>query len=582
MHVFWVLLRRYRVHFALLIALGFISGLLEGIGITAIIPLFAYLVGQDIPGGNKIAHFVVDIFNYLPVPYSPVSLLVLIVILFIIRALVLVCFYYLRSRVSSSYMVRTMNDLWGKVLRAKWGYLLKQRLGTFDVTISRDVRMGQSLLENVSQIVLIFTNLVIYISLAIYISLPITIAAAFAGALLIGVLSPLRKRMKKTLRGVGVMEKDISHFLNEHTLGMKTVKSAAAEPAVFAAGLKWFDSLKRLLIKTTLFSSVGTSMTQPIALIFIAGVFLFFYGKGTLQLGTFIALIYLIQKIFMYVESAQSALHGLHERLPYVEHTLEFARDLELNQEETGGDKPFGFASSVDFKDVELSYEAREAVLKGVSFSIPKGRLVGLIGPSGAGKTSIADLLLKLFKPTSGAILVDGEDAGHFDTSSWRRAVGYVSQDMFLLNDTIENNIRFYDTSSTSEDIQRAAKLANCHEFVDKLPQGMQTVIGERGLLLSAGQRQRVILARVLARKPNLLILDEATSALDNESERLVQEAIENLKNQVTVFMIAHRLSTVMNVDHLLVLQDGRIEEQGTPQKLLSDPDSYFSRMYKK
>lgn len=582
MRLFRSLFKRYRFHLILLALLGFLSGILEGVGITAIIPLFAYLLGQNIPVGNKIVHIIIGVFDYLPFAYSPSSLLVLIIILFIGRAFVLLGFYYMRSRISSSYMVRTMNDLWDKVLRAKWSFLLKQRLGSIDVTISRDVRMGQSFLENLSQCVLIFTNLTIYISLALYISLPVTIMTAIVGFILLFVLRPLRVRVKRTARAAGATEKDISHFLNEHTLGLKTVKSAAVEPAVYAAGLHWFDALKQLLIRNTLFSSFSSTLMQPIALIFITVVFLFFYSKGTTQLGSFLALIYLIQKIFSYVESGQAALHGLQERLPYAEHAQHFAEELAAQVEPRGGNKPFALERSIEFSDVSFSYNGETTVLANVNFSIPKGGLIGLIGPSGAGKTSIADLLLRLFSPTSGNILLDGEDSALYDISNWRRNMGYVSQDMFLLNDTIANNIRFYNTELKDTDIKEAAKLANCLEFVEKLPHGFETVIGDRGIMLSAGQRQRIILARVLARRPEVLILDEATSALDNESERLVQEAIEGLKNKITVFIIAHRLSTVMNVETLLVIQDGKIAEKGAPQELLADPDSYFSRMYKK
>ncbi|MEY4747485.1 MAG: hypothetical protein RLZZ416_534 [Candidatus Parcubacteria bacterium] len=573
------LLSRYRTHLVLLVGLGFLSGTLEGVGITAIIPLFSYFLGQQIPGGNKIVGFVVGVFNYLPVKYSPLSLLVFVIILFILRALVLVVFYYLRARISSSYMVRTMNDLWDKVLRAKWAYLLQQRLGTIDVTISRDVRMGQSLLENISQAVLVFTNLAIYVALALYISFPVTVATAVAGAALLLLLRPLRGRIKQNSRNVSAAEKNISHFLNEHTLGLKMVKSAAVEPAVYRAGLSRFDSLKQLIMQTALFSSVGMAITQPIALIFMTGVFLFFYGKATLELGSFVALIYLIQKIFTYVESGQAALHSIQDRLAYAEHAAIFADTLAGAVEPRGGGTPFHFEHSLAFSNVSFSYDGRTTVLDGVSFSLQKGGLAGLIGPSGAGKTSVADLLLRLFEPTSGALLLDGKDSREFYIASWRRSIGYVSQDMFLVNDTVANNIRFYNPELGDDAVREAARMANCIKFVERLPHGFDEVIGERGIMLSVGQRQRIVLARVLARKPEILILDEATSALDNESEQLVQEAIEGLKKKITVLIIAHRLSTVMGADELFVIQDGHIKEQGAPKDLLANPESYFSRM---
>ena len=203
-----------------------------------------------------------------------------------------------------------------------------------------------------------------------------------------------------------------------------------------------------------------------------------------------------------------------------------------------------------------------------------------MIGPSGAGKTTFVDLLLRLFEPQEGVVLLNGKSASRINLRDWRKNVGYVSQDVFLLNDTIGNNIRFYDDSVSDADLVRAAKMANIYDFIQAQPQKFLTPVGERGLSLSGGQRQRVALARVLARKPKILILDEATSALDNESELLVQKSIEGLKGEVTIIIIAHRLSTVMISDKLVILDKGRILEEGVPAKFLKDQDSYFAKLY--
>jgi len=217
--------------------------------------------------------------------------------------------------------------------------------------------------------------------------------------------------------------------------------------------------------------------------------------------------------------------------------------------------------------------------LNGVNFFIARGEMIGLIGPSGAGKTTIVDLILRLLDPTSGKILLDGKNINNIKTGDWRKNIGYVSQDIFLKNDTIANNIRFYDKSITDEVMIMAAKMANIDDFIQSYPNKYETVIGERGLYISAGQRQRIVIARVLAKQPKILILDEATSSLDNESEKQIQQVIENLKNKVTVFLIAHRLSTVTNCTKLLVLQGGKIIEEGTPQNLLADKESYFYKV---
>ena len=195
--------------------------------------------------------------------------------------------------------------------------------------------------------------------------------------------------------------------------------------------------------------------------------------------------------------------------------------------------------------------------------------MVGFIGPSGVGKTTIADLLLRLFQPQTGAIMLDDTNIQEIALNAWRNKIGYVPQEVFLLNDTIENNIRFYNDSISHEDIIMSAKMANIFETIEGLPHGFQTEVGERGVKLSGGQRQRIALARTLARKPEILILDEATSALDNESETLIQKSINGLKKKITIIIIAHRLSTVMNADHLFLLDNGKITKEGPPQELL-------------
>jgi ABC-type multidrug transport system fused ATPase/permease subunit len=205
--------------------------------------------------------------------------------------------------------------------------------------------------------------------------------------------------------------------------------------------------------------------------------------------------------------------------------------------------------------------------------------MVGFIGPSGAGKTTVADLMLRLFEPTEGKITLDGVPAQEIRLEDWRRHMGYVAQDVFLLNATIEENIRFYREDVTREDIERAAKQANIYDHIMSLPEGFSAAVGDRGVMLSGGQRQRIALARALVSRPSVLILDEATSALDHESEALIQEAIEALHGSVTVVLIAHRPSTILGADRIIVLEGGRVSEEGTPAQLLRRPDSYFARM---
>jgi subfamily B ATP-binding cassette protein MsbA len=228
----------------------------------------------------------------------------------------------------------------------------------------------------------------------------------------------------------------------------------------------------------------------------------------------------------------------------------------------------------IRFDKVSFSY-GDHPVLNEISFSVPRGRMLALVGPSGGGKSTILDLLVRFYDPVSGRILVDGVDVKDLKISDLRHLFGMVSQDTILFNDSIFNNIAFGKEDASQEMVERAAKIANAHEFIVKTEEGYQTKIGDRGMKLSGGQRQRLAIARAVFRDPQILLLDEATSALDTESEKLVQEAIANLMVGRTSIVIAHRLSTIQNADHILVLDKGKIIETGTHEGLLSQGGMY-------
>ena len=241
-----------------------------------------------------------------------------------------------------------------------------------------------------------------------------------------------------------------------------------------------------------------------------------------------------------------------------------------------GGHKFSGLRQGISFENVVLRYAPElPPALNNVSFSFSKQQMLALVGPSGAGKSSIADLLTGLFAPSSGQIHIDGIAIDALDMASWQQRIGVVSQDTFLFNASIADNIAFGSSDANMDQIRSASQAAQAADFIEALPQGYDTLVGERGYRLSGGQRQRISLARAILRSPDLLILDEATSALDSHSERLVQEAIERFDHYKTVLVIAHRLSTIVRADQILVIKSGRIVERGCHSQLLSNGGLY-------
>ena len=274
----------------------------------------------------------------------------------------------------------------------------------------------------------------------------------------------------------------------------------------------------------------------------------------------------------------QTYIQAISENTPYLQNILIYNKEAAKNKEVDTGTEKFSFDQYLEFKNVSFSYDPRKKILQNISFKIKKGEVVGIVGPSGSGKTTIVDLILRLFNPQKGEILADNKNTSNIKLTQWRKNISYVPQDTFLIHDTIENNIKFYGDISM-DDIIKVSKMANIYDTVQELPDKFNTVAGERGIKLSGGQRQRIALARALARNPKILILDEATSAIDAESEKLIQQSIKELKGKITIIIIAHRPSTIMNCDRLIVLEKGKIMEKEVSEKFIQNQESYFHKM---
>ncbi len=568
--------KKYRWHVAALVILGLMSAVLEGIGINALVPLLTFFVGGGEPT-DPISSTIFSIFQSLGIPFVFRYLLALIIGLFCLRAFFIMLFSFVRGWVTADFMSAQSEEMLRLTLMARWPYLLRQKLGALQNTAVRDVQQTGSVLVMVVQFIQSMTGFLMYLAVAFTISPPTTLFTLIGGGVLILIVRPLLKRTNRMGEQMAATEKDVVQFLNEHLIGMKTLKASGSERQALKSGHSYVRYLRDLSIRIMGVRALSNGLFQPFSIIFVVIVFAFTYNTPGFNILAFGATLYLIQKIFTYLESGQTSLQGAYEALGYARNLIAMKSELaEHAQVELKGSSPFSFAKEIAFKDVSFSYEKKE-VLKDVSFALNRGQTVGFVGSSGAGKTTIADLILRLFEPTGGVITLDGKPVSGFSLQDWRAHVGYVAQEAFLLNATIADNIRFY-RDLPDEAVREAARQANILSYIESLPAGFETPVGDRGVLLSGGQRQRVALARALAGKPELLVLDEATSALDGESERLIQESIASLHGNTTVIIIAHRLSTLNAADTIFVLEHGAIAEQGSPEVLRANPNSYLSR----
>jgi ABC-type multidrug transport system fused ATPase/permease subunit len=300
------------------------------------------------------------------------------------------------------------------------------------------------------------------------------------------------------------------------------------------------------------------------------------------QLGVPLAetavILYSLLRVFSVIGPLAEEKHVIDALFANYERILEFRRAAEQARQPSGS-RPFArLTHEIAFERVSFAHAGRPPVLVDVSVRIPKGAFVAFVGESGAGKSTLVDLLVGLHVPDAGRITIDGVGLPAFDVASYRRRIGYVPQDSVLFNASIRDNIMWAREDATDQDVANACRLANALEFIERLPDGYATIVGDRGVRLSGGQVQRIALARAILRNPDILILDEATSSLDALSERLIQQAIEQIAHKTTVIAIAHRLSTVANADHIYVLSGGRIIEHGSYAALMAE-DGVFSRM---
>ena len=558
--------------------LNFLSGTLEGIGVTAIIPLFSF-IGGGVAATDSISLAIAAIFRSLHIPYTAKFLLLFIVALFFIKALFALLSQQITAKIMADFEKSMRSRLLSLTFAARWPFLSSQKVGHLDQMLTTEVVSSSAILYYLSSAMLVAANLIIYIGLIFNISTAIALLAFFSGLIVFLIFLPLLQRTKAIASRMVLQNKGLAHYASEHIIGAKVVKSLGLEAPVLAKGDGLLTTMRTLYLQSCFVRNATGALLQLSGIFVVVGLFAFLYKTASFQFASFAVVVYALNKVITNVQYAQNHAHVISSQIPYLASILSYEDEAKRNRETDSGTLPFRFERELQFRDISFEYRAQQPALSHCTLSIRKGEMVGLIGPSGAGKTTVVDLLLRLIEPKAGDIVLDGKAISDISLYEWRQHIGYMSQDVFLLNDTIENNIRCYTPKLSEEDIVRAAKLANVYDFITGQPKGFQTQVGERGLSLSVGQRQRIALARVLAREPTLLILDEATSSLDNESEASIRASIEGLRTTMTTIVIAHRLSTVMSVDKLFVLEAGSVVEEGKPEVLLQQKGSRFAEL---
>ncbi len=385
----------------------------------------------------------------------------------------------------------------------------------------------------------------------------------------------LSKYVKRRRKKVQLFLALLTHRMNETVTGIKVIKVFGMEKRKISQFQKENQSAYRQFAKVVRLKE-GTKflidVCSGISVAVILGYGAVLVVRGEMTSGDFFSVLAAIVMAFTPLKKLGRAYSTIQESVGVLERVDRF---LELEPEFSAGKRIEGLHEGIEFKSCYFSYNKKEEILRDINLFVPRGKVVAIVGPSGAGKSTLLDLIPRFISPTSGSILWDGTDLDEIELKSLRRQIAVVSQDIILFSDTIKENILAGNPEADFNDVLRVAKLAHAHEFIEKLPDGYDTVLDERGLNLSGGQRQRIAFARALLKDAPVLILDEATSALDSVSEHAVQRALQNVMKERTTIVVAHRLTTIQNADIIVVMDQGTIAEKGTHQELLERSKLY-------
>lgn len=559
-----------------------LTGVAEGVGMGMIVPVLSTLANE--PGSDIFTITVGRVFNWFGVEFTGQNLLIVFIAALTARFMLQATQMYISRRLTSTISHEMRQQAYLGIMHSSLNYTQKRKIGDVVASIFTSSQEAGAAIQDLFDIMIGVMFCSIYLALNLALSMELTLIAMALIAFISLLIWP---RFRYSLK-IGEVQKEltdeITTFLIDKLSGMKTIKTFMLSDTFKST----FDDIsyryQTMAIKTQINRIITNLSLEPLISYLAIGLSIYAFtvlDMSLALLGSFFII------LFRMVPQIRLATNGWLEfvnRIAHFDHIEGLVKFAPTTEPLDGHQIISELESGIDISKLTFVHpKSKIPALRNINLQIPSRSFFALVGESGGGKSTLIDLILRHHRPTEGVIKIDEYNLNDVQIESWRNLVAVVDQDSHLFNDTVANNIRFGRIDASDEDIRSAAKLAHAAEFIEAMPNGYDTIVGDRAVRISGGQRQRIALARALIRDPSVLILDEATSSLDSESERIIQDAIFALSKKITIIAIAHRLSTVRYADSIVMFKDGEIVGQGTHDELVvTNPlyQSYVKRQF--
>ena len=580
MLIFREFFSRYPKEFALLFLLLVFEGASAAMAVLAIVPMADFLLDPTLNSPSRITKFVITIFYEFKVMPSFWLFGFLFVGMTAVKCLMEVLIRYAILKIKYSVLGGLIGDALRTFFKARWTFFSGSDQGRLLNTLNKEVPNIGDTLGALTTLIAQVVQLAIYLALPMWIN-PVMTSTAVGLALLFGMPFLLLNRLSYRLGENNIKTANIyTTALNEILGAARIILGFGRQTQALDRAMAGYHGHVHATLKSQTLVAAISKFYNPLAML-AAVTAMGFAVQGNSQISELAAVMWSLLAAMPILAALLQGNISISNFLPSFEQ-LASLRQSAAQVEEVEGLRLFSYLQDgIKLKDIDFTYKGRVKTLTNINLSIRKGQMVALIGESGSGKSTVTDLILGLQVPDSGLVLLDGVPLGQWKQNSFRERIGYVPQDPLLFHTSIRNNLLWSYEQGSEKELWEALRLANAAGFVNELPEGIDTFVGDRGVRLSGGQRQRIALARALLRKPDLLILDEATSALDSESEQLIQNSIEQVAQHTTILVVAHRMSTVAKADHVYVLRQGSIVEEGPFAALSTKTGGVLNAMLK-